>query len=467
MLTILLPFLLGYGIVVIIGGKKSILETFALAWGIGIGLLGIFMFMLSLLGLSLNLIIIGIPLLLLTIALLLFALIKKIPIIDMKSFKELFLKIFGSRKGLNRWKIVHEKALILLLGSTIFYVFFDALVKPIINYDDLWRQGCIAKIIFVTGKVITEQTLQLAGPHPFLNPLSQAWIYFGIGTWNDALGKIVFALCFVSFLLIFYSNLRKDFSRIHSLLFTYLLTSFPLIIYHAGTAYSDFMQTFYYSAGAIYLFQWMKRKDRSLLYFSAILLGIGNFVKQSGIPLWVIAIFVLFVYIFNEERRGLMTGGIFLLISGIVSAPWLFYQNSFLMRQFSGIGAKIAGIFGKAAVTGMEASVSPTLPYGLPTFSNILYHLGRRVFTYADWQILWFVLLVAILVHWKKIWDTKLKYLLLVIILDAAMVFYAFSDPNTYQFLVDATLVDRLIMYQVPVVLFFIASALETDGFFK
>ncbi len=34
-----------------------------------------------------------------------------------------------------------ETILILLLALTIGYTFFDALVKPIVNFDDLWRQG--------------------------------------------------------------------------------------------------------------------------------------------------------------------------------------------------------------------------------------------------------------------------------------------------------------------------------------
>jgi len=382
---------------------------------------------------------------------------KKIPLIDLSSLKSLSKELKTINQGDHRWRNAAEILLIILILLTIFFVFFDATIKPIVNFDDLWRQGSIAKIIFVSGKVITEQTVELAGPHPFLNPLSQAWIYMGTESWNDALGKIIFALCYTSLLLIFYANLRKQSSRLFSLLFAYLFTSFPLIIYHAGTAYSDLMQTFYYSAGIIYLFQWMRQGEHADLYFSALLLGIGNFVKQSGIPLWVIATIVLFIYIFIEKKDELKRGGIFILISFLISAPWLFYQNSFLMRQITNLGGKISAVFGKSAIIGSNAVVSTNMPLTIPTLSDIFYHLGRRMFTYTDWQILYFILVIIILFAWKEIWRSNIKYLLLLLSLNLALVIYAFTDPGTYAYLVDGTLVERLMMYHAPIALFILS----------
>ncbi len=462
-LTIICPLLLGYCIAALIYKNRQnvpFIERFSLSWGIGIGLLGLVMFTFSLFGIPLTLQTVSIPTAILIILIVTCLLIKKIVIFDLSAFKRLVKSLIELKAEENKWLVFAEKALILLISIKIIYVFFDALVKPLVNFDDLWRQGCIAKIIFVTGKVLTQQSLELAGPHPYLNPLSQAWVYMGIGTWNDALGKIIFALCFASLLFLFYVNLRKQFSRIASLLFTYLLTSFPLIIYHAGTAYSDFMQTFYYSVGIIYLYQWIKNKENAHLYFSALFLGFGNFVKQTGIPFWIAAAAVLFIYLLIENRKELKSGIKFTLLSAAVSSPWLFFQNSFLARRISGLGAKLAAIFGRSAVTGAEAPLTEALKYGIPTLPNILYHLGRRMFAYADWQILWFVFILVLLFSWKRIRGSNLKYLLLIIIFNLGMIVYAFSDPVTYQFLVDGTLVNRIMMYQIPVVLFFVANCI-------
>ena len=458
--SLALPLLLGYAIAIIIANKTSVLEKFGLAWGIGIGLLGIEMFTLSLLGLPVDLVNSTIPALLAVMVLAAYLMMNKKLSFDPKPLIALTTSIFKTDDKQDRWKVYAEKILIALTGLTVLYVFFDALVKPIVNFDDLWRQGSIARIIFETGHVITKQTLDLAGPHPFLNPLSQAWIYLGIGAWNDALGKIIFALCFASLIFIFYANLRKDSSRLFSLFFTYLLTSFPLIVYHAGTAYSDFMQTFYYTVGAIYLFRFMKDKSKNWLYVSALFLGIGNFVKQSGIPLWGIAVIVLFIYLFAEGKKDLKAGALSVLLSAAISLPWLLYQNSFLMRYLTGLGQKI-GVFSPAAIVGAEAGAAPNLLYGSPTLLNISYQLGKRLFTYADWQLLWFVFILALLFFWQNIYKSKLKYLLLLILLDLVMVIYAFYDNTMYQFLVDGTLVERVMMYQIPVVLYFVAIAIR------
>ena len=448
-LTLALPVFLGYGIVGLIFKNKinvSFLERFALAWGIGIGLLGLEMFTLSLFGVLLNLKTVLIPTSLITLVLTSYLLIKKLPIF----FNREEPRIHSQVPSKNLWRTTAEKILILSIGLTISYVFFDALVKPIVNFDDLWRQGCIAKIIFTTGKVITDQTLELAGPHPFLNPLSQAWIYMGIGTWNDALGKIIFPLCYLSLLFILYANLRKNMSRSYALLFTYLFTSFPLIVYHAGTAYSDLMQTFYYSAGVIYLFRFIKEKSNQWLYVSAFFLGIGIFVKQLGTPLWIIALFVLAIYLFFENKKQLSPGLSFILISGLTGLPWLINKHSFLIGQFYSLMNKLSP---NAANPAANLSAA-TSQYGAPTLDAVLYHLGKKMFTYADWQILWFVLILVLMFCWQAIWKSELKYLLLIIILDLIMVIYGFIDPITFTFLVDGTLVQRMLMYQVPVALF-------------
>ncbi|MBU0630595.1 MAG: hypothetical protein KKC80_06755, partial [Candidatus Margulisbacteria bacterium] len=350
-----------------------------------------------------------------------------------------------------------EKVIIILIGLTIVYVFFDALVKPTIEFDAMWRQGTIAKIIFSTGKVMTEQAQTVAGPHPYLNPLAQAWIYMGIGQWNDALGKIVFPLCFTSLLFIFYFRLRPQTSRLKALIFTYLLTSFPLIILHSGNAYSDLMQTFYYSTGAIYLLSWFKENKPYYLFTSAFLFGIGNFVKQSGIPLWGAAVIVLTLFLMFERPKEIWNGLKALVITAFVSSLWLFSNKSFLFGFLGSLSAKLFPA--DRAVSPLVSGGTTTQP-AAPALADLIYHLGRRMFTYADWQILWFVFIVVSILGAGLIWRSYLKYGFILIIINLAMIIYAFSNAGTYQYLVDGTLVNRLMMYQAPFVLFYCATVI-------
>ena len=80
------------------------------------------------------------------------------------------------------------------------------------------------------------------------------------------------------------------------------------------------------------------------------------------------------------------------------------------------------------------------------------------MFSYADWQILWFVLMLVLIFYAKDIWRSKLKYLLVIIVLDFILFIYAFSYADIYQFLVDGTLVNRVMMLLAPTTLFFVAA---------
>lgn len=454
-LTILIPLLLGYSVVALLYREKlPFLERAALAWGFGIGLLGIEMYLLSIFGVKLNLRSILFPTVLLTGLLLAFVVAGKRTIFGLKSLPP-FIKGLASPAKEMDWRFYLEKTLVLMIGLTIVYVFFDALVKPTIEFDAMWRQGTIAKIIFTTGQVTTEQARTVAGPHPYLNPLAQAWIYMGLGYWNDALGKIIFPLCFTSLLLIFYFRLRAQTSRLSALIFTFLLTSFPLIILHAGNAYSDLMQTFYYSAGAIYLLSWFKENKPAWLFSAALFFGIGNFVKQSGIPLWGASVVVLIVYLMFEKPKELKTALMGFALSLLISAPWLFSGNSFLSGMLSSLTAKLA----PAATSGtpLAAGTAAAATAANPALNDLFYHLGRRMFSYADWQILWFVFIVASVLGLRLLWQSYLKYGCLLIVINLAMIIYSFCNPGSYQYLVDGTLVNRLMMYQVPFVLFYCA----------
>lgn len=453
LLTLALPLCLGLGTVALVYRQAvlSFLERVALAWGIGLGLLGMGMFLLSLVGIRLTLYSVGLPACSVTLILAGLVIVRKDPLLDANSAIKTLKSLVGLFAQPNRLTAAAEKLLACLILLVIGFACFDALVKPIVNFDDLWRQGCIARVIYSTGRVLTEQNMDLAAGHPFLNPLAQAWIYLGIGEWNDALGKVIFALCFICLILVFYAGIRRYTSRFPALFFTYLLTSFPLIVYHAGTAYSDLMQTFYYTAGIIFLFHWLSAEDRPALMVSSLFLGLGVFIKQLGTPLWGIAAAVLFMSIIFENKRHFRPFVRFLLVSSLIALPWLINRQSFIANY----------IFHVGKMTGAPAAAALQAPYGPPTLAGILAQMGRRMFFYADWQLLWFVLPASLILCWQRVWRSRLKYLVLIITLDLLMMVYGFTEQNAYTFLVDGTLVQRMMMYQVPVALFLTALCLK------
>ena len=138
----------------------------------------------------------------------------------------------------------------------------------------------------------------------------------------------------------------------------------------------------------------------------------------------------------------------------MISLAWLTNKYSFI---FNYLIVKLLPQIERPDV--VEATTITT--YGRPTLSGILFHLGRRMYTYADWQILWFVFPAAIALCWQRFWRSQLKYLGLIILLDFFMMLYGFTEQNAYNYLVDGTLAQRMLMYQVPAALFLAALCLK------
>jgi len=234
------------------------------------------------------------------------------------------------------------------------------------------------------------------------------------------------------------------------------MATFPLITYHAGTGYADFMQTYYYTVGALYLYRWISAREGRSIYISALFFGIGNFVKRTGIEFWALALLVLAIYIYFEAKREAKTGIKAGILAAIVSLPWLLYKQSFIMTTLSSIWHKFFPAAGGASLPA-DPALAENLSYGIPTLSGVIYNLARRMFTYADWHILWFTFIVVLIFCWKEIWGSKLRYLILLIALDLMLLIYAFLSLETYRFLLDGTLANRLMMYFIPTVFFTIA----------
>jgi hypothetical protein len=295
---------------------------------------------------------------------------------------------------------------------------------------------------------------------PLFPYLSQGWVFIGLQTIDDALLKIITPVLFMCFLVIFYSALRKYYARVYSLLFTFLLSTLPFLIFHVATAYADFPQTFYYAVSTIYLFLFMKelgseQSEKAIpnLMVSLLFLGIAVWVKRAGIFLAGINIFVLIGYLLAYRksinkvifRKLAIIGIVFILIA----APWIIYG------QAETLVGTVKAIFGKV-------EVAPTAAAGtaLDKTDIVFSILMKKLFLYADWHLLWFLFLSTLIFFYKKSFSRPLVFLLAIILLDIAALFVQFRFGGSFMWILDGTLLDRLVMNYVPVVLYFSAEAI-------
>jgi len=361
---------------------------------------------------------------------------------------------------------VFEYILIFLISLKSIFVFFATLIKPVVDVDAFQQYTIVAKGVFYTKTFLTPYLGNFGIDKPLFTFLSQAWVFLGLHTINDALVKIFTPILFVCFLIIFYAALRKYFARVYSLLFTFLLSTLPFIVYHATTAYSDFPMTFYYTTATIYLFLFMKdfpqNKDRSFvnIIISFALLAIAVWAKRAGIVLSGVNIAVLIVYL-TIQRKTIQKPDLKKLVIGLIIfilaiSPWIAYgQTGMLVKVFKSF-VKTEQVVPADAAIAEIAPAPTTLPKTNVIFSTFL----RKNFLYADWHLTWLLLLIALIFFYKRSFGLPHVLLLAIIFLDITAVFVQFSSGEQFKWLLDGTLLDRLIMNEVPIILYFCAEVI-------
>ncbi|MBU0573545.1 MAG: glycosyltransferase family 39 protein [Candidatus Margulisbacteria bacterium] len=475
--AVLFPALLGYTLLALLdrkGGSFAAMERAGLSYGLGIGVMtgGIFLAN-KLFNLPIKLSAVSLAFTLIMVPAWIYIFRKKIVFLDGAGLRSSVLSFIGFFKRLEQpfWPALAARIFALLIMLRIFLVFFAALVKPVVTWDAIERYTFLARMIWLEHGLQGEAIKKLAAGNPYFTPISQAWNLLAMGTFNDALVKITGPLLFLSLVIVFYFALRKSLSRGSSVFFTYLLTTLPFIIYHAGTAYADFPQTYFYSLSAIYLFLWISRNKNPYLMVSAITLGLSITVKKGGISFFFVNAIVLSLYLMfgyggglKEKTRPIL---VFLVLAVLFSSPWTIFENSMGLIQLPRelIARTVQStIHAPRTDYAIRSDLTHTsmLPAGVLGISPavILLEIWNRLALQGNWNICWFTFFLASLLLCVRIVKTNLKYLFLLVVLNLATILYAAFLKIHFRYIMDGTLLVRLLMYVQPLAVFFLGEAI-------
>ncbi|MFC1568343.1 hypothetical protein ACFL37_01435, partial [Candidatus Margulisiibacteriota bacterium] len=402
LIAISVPFLLGvFGLTAVLKDRLAFfgyLERLALAFAVGVWLLALIMFSLPFVRIPLSLPTISLAAGLILLGLLPFA----------KEHLRLFVP--GSWP---RPKTTWFYVLLGLIIIKVLFAFWSALLKPIIGPDLITYYALAAKHTFLLQAPLH---LFYEPPLPFL---IESWTPICLGAWQDNFLPLFSPLLFISLLIIFFSSLRRYFSDLYSIFFTFLLAGLPLLLFHAGTAYADLPQALYYSAATLYLYQFIKefrlapKKAYSFLLLSALLLGISIWVKKSGIYYAGINISVL-VFFAISQRENIQKKAVLysLLTFALVCAPWLLYSRVVVL----------IGSLGQALPSLHSIVVSPQLLVRDMSWV-VVFTMLRNMFLEGNWQLLWALCLALAVLYPKKAFRSPAVYLSAVLLLQLAALF--------------------------------------------
>lgn len=460
LIVLLVPLILGVFMISVALRENSsyfkFWEKLAISFALGLGFLAVLMFLFAFA---------NIPLTFWTVTgtVLLIVLIAGLYLLKKKQF----LFNFGEFKNAFNFKIsnfsILECILVLLISLKVIYVFFITLIKPLVDVDAFQFYSIVAKGVYFEKTFLTPYLRQFIGDKPLFSFLSQGWAFIGLHAIDDALFKIFTPILFLCFIIIFYSVLRRYYERGYALLFTFLLSTLPFIVFHAATAYADFPMTFYYAAATIYLFLFMKElsqnnKEKAFanITIALLFLAISIWVKRAGIVIAGIDLFILFIYLIIHgkfiAKPDLLKIIIPFLLFMILVIPSIAYSQSGTLLRIS------------KSIVGVEEQVSP-IPSAegpsLPAKAGIIVSIFlKKTFLYADWHLLWLLFLVTLLFFYKRSFGKPNAFLLAVIIIDILAILVQFKSREMFNWLLDGTLLDRLLMNQAPIILYFCAEAI-------
>jgi len=435
-LSLLIPLSTGYAFLLWLDQKHVIPLSLkiALAYGLGLGLLAIWMLCLGMLQQNFNLFSIGMPLIVVTSIFM---------ICDLKRKKHIktTMTLVPSKKSASQHgfmkilKALFITLLIVFIAQNIFYVFWRSMAIPISTWDAIATIAFKAKIFFF------EQSLPPLGhlPHgayPLFVPLIESWIAFNLGYWDDLLVKIIFPCAFLSYLTIHYKFLAYFTDKTWALLGCTVLLSSNFFIYHATISYRDFFLMYFNSITIMLLLFWNHRKSNLFLILAGLFAGLTTFTKLEGTGYLFIHTFLVIGLLWKNETFPLMHKLkkfiIFAIPSYLICLPFHIYK----------ICLGVSGMSGR-----MNLATTDEYLVRLPVIASDFF---SNLFFSGNWNIIWFLLLISLVLHARKIQDSieiKLLFLSLVMFFLTYFIFLTFTSA-----LIDNIgLLSRIILHFFPI----------------
>ena len=350
-----------------------------------------------------------------------------------------------------------ETFLIAAVAIQFIWVLVQVAPMPVHSHDAVANYALKAKIFFTSGGIPDgffswgEETV--AHPdYPLLLPLLLTWIYEFTGM-NVFVVNLVMPIIYLSFLGLFYSQIRRMFGRAYSLLIIFFLATIPQIADYATIVYADLILMAMVTCAFTYFILYLRSGDKIQIHFASILFGFSLWLKNEA-NVFVLAFFICLILLALNRKRSKQPAnggdlGASIILVGVIAFPWLLVKFT-------------------------EVSVNSDMNMGALTFSKIWQNIKdipillnlfqQEVFGPKKWNIFWVILFTCILWKRKRLNIEENFYLKVFLLVSVVCYFVAYMCTTGYNlFFYVNTTVSRFMIHFCGICMLLIAFLMKDD----
>jgi len=410
-------------------GNRSCFEVTALSYIIGVWMIAVEIFIFGHLGIPATL-----PWLLTAQTIIIILFILRI------SFSKNW-HVTKPRISLNAIKRIRwwQWVLILLIASKLLYVVSMNLTE-IRRTDDAFTYS-----LSVTKHTYFEENhtnFDMHRNYPKTPGLLMVWFAMIRGSWDEFSINLPYFNYFLVFLLLFYANIRKRLESNASLIGTYLLSAFPILLSHSVmVGYADLPMALFLFLSGVYAWNFMCDGDLNDLILAGFFILCLPLVKTEGkIPYLLFGIFIFFAAVAYRKMR-MLPRTIWLIAAGLAVLGSLSIAVVFIKYGQTEPGFLPPRVWYRIAPGIHWAEIKQPL----------LMHFGSY---FNNWMIIGTLCPFAILVFTPFYVNRKEFLMILFSLMLLLSNIYLFCFGGAYRFLVNGTMINRSYLQILPTMLF-------------
>lgn len=314
-----------------------------------------------------------------------------------------------------------EWLIICYLTVLCLIICFSCIAMPTYAWDERGTWLLYSKVFFYQKTIFTTDFLDpyrfmLHHNYPLLVSLAVNFFYTMLGKADDYLGKILFGLFYIDFVIFFYIIQKKFLSipRLGALIFAAVFMSVPCYfkIFNGSviSAYADFPLSCFYLLTVAHLIAYSIKPQRTLLFISAIFASACIFTKKEGAVLYLFSLSILvgeglFRRYFGK-RAFWQNFLVYVVLPSLLLIPWFLIRRG--LPSLDDQNPLLYGLTLQNAIARVG------------NFSIVFKHtLSAMFLDCATWGIIWAVIIFSVILYlmlgWHSYGNPRIIWYLLII----------------------------------------------------